>query len=91
MKFYLIAWNIISEFNIKEMMPLVINKKMRKIVTMMNKEERKRIKKIPNRNPSPNRKERIKRMQKMQNLKKSQNANSNDMHMSINTINLFID
>ena len=91
MKFYLIAWNIISEFNIKEMMPLVINKKMRKIVTMMNKEERKRIKKIPKRNPSPNRKERIKRMQKTQNLKKSQNANSNDMHMSINTINLFID
>ena len=58
---------------------------------MMRKEERKRIKKIPNLNPNPNLKEKIKKMQKTPNLKKNQNVNSNDMHMSINTINLFFD
>lgn len=85
-KFYLIAWNIILESNIKEMMPLVIKKKMRKIVMMMKREERKRIKKIPNLNLNPNLKEKIK---KMQNLKKNHNVNSNDLHMSINPINIF--
>ncbi len=53
---------------------------------MMKREERKRIKKIPNLNLNPNLKEKIK---KMQNPKKNHNVNSNDLHMSINPINIF--
>lgn len=45
---------------------------------MKNREQRKRIKKIPNPNPNLNPKEKIKNRP---NLKKNQNASNNDMLM----------
>lgn len=60
----------------KEMMPMAINRKMRRIVTMKRKEERKRIKRNPNLSQNQSQKERIR---KKLSLRKSQNASNNDV------------